>query len=203
MTSNEKAVLEPVVANEGASSDLAESTARVFKTHDQKLVFVTPNSMIARAAVPYVQSALARLTTYNRHNVVREVEFDHPIGNTFVVETTPDDRVVWAQRIGHSGWSRCVLDREPEPCNFITIVMKAYSGNKNHYRLNLVCVGRRRQKEFQELHSHREDKDFTLLVKLSRSYWANHAFIFQPKLIVPGSVMDYNPYAKNPLNCRA
>ena len=142
------------------------------------------NSHLANDAVTLaaVNAALARTRSHNRPFIEEEVEFAHPVGETSCVTTTSDDVVVYAPRIGRNGLTRFVLDRRPEACNKVYVVLKRIEGGQ--YLLITAFVGKRAQPEPFDEKAFSHARDRSQARRDAEIFWSQHALLFDPTKIV-------------------
>jgi hypothetical protein len=115
--------------------------------------------------------ALARIESLGRERCVEEVDFGRVIGETHCVATTPDDKIIYAQRENRLGLSRFAPERKPEPCTAVTVVLwKSDDG----YVLRTAFVGRMAELEPW-------DKNAT---EASVLFWNTHALVPEGSRIV-------------------
>lgn len=93
------------------------------------------------------------------------VDFGNPIGYRECVSTNMNDKIIYKQRQGRYGKTRFVLNRLPEPCNTIFIVLRKIK--KNFYQLITLFIGTKAGKEPWDKHATAFDIEF----------WKNHALI--------------------------
>jgi hypothetical protein len=115
--------------------------------------------------------ALDKIVSHGRERFVEEVNFGWVIGETHCVTTTPDDKIIYAQRENRSGLSRFAPERKPEPCTAVTVVLwKSDEG----YVLRTAFVGYMAEPEPW-------DKNAT---EASVPFWNTHALVPEGNRIV-------------------
>lgn len=113
-------------------------------------------------------------------NVALEIDMGRIIGITNCIETTEDDEVIFARRIGRTSYSRFVKNREPEETNILAIILhKKLRG----YNLWSAWCGKLVPTK----------RDITGKMRTIEGFWDNHALVYDPKIIEPGSERQSRP----------
>lgn len=116
------------------------------------------------------------ITAGDQRIIKTEIDMGRVIGTTDCVKTDRYDDVVYARREGRAWDTRFVLDREPEPCSHITVVMKR---NGDQYKLLTAYIGRMAEKEPDDL-SIRDNLEFMR----AKHYWDSHALVWGRQEVV-------------------
>ena len=103
-----------------------------------------------------------------------EVDFKHPIGFTTCVRVTEDDEVVMVYRKGREGMTPMVKNREAEPCEWLTIILRKEENLENHATLITAYIGAGSPPEPWDK---RLSKD-PLRRAESEAYWSTHALVY-------------------------
>jgi hypothetical protein len=126
------------------------------------------NSLLSRALNDIICSGKAFL--------VEEVDFGRIIGETVCVETGSEDQIVYAKRPKRCGHSRFVLNRTPEPCSSMVILLKK-AEEDDFYVCITAFIGHKAEPEPW-------DRNAT---EKSSVFWSNHALIWGQEEIIPGT----------------
>jgi len=121
--------------------------------------------------------ALARLESLGRDRCVDEIDFGRVIGDTHCVVTTPDDKIVFAQRENRPGLSRFAPERKPEPCTAVTVVLRK---EDEGYVLRTAFVGYKAEPEPW-------DRNAT---EASVLFWNTHALVPEDGQILETATLD-------------
>ena len=125
----------------------------------------------------FLDSALLRIRSEGRRRITETVNLERVLGTVSVLETGPDDEIVWAQRRGKRWLSRFVKNRAPEATSLITVLLvaAAHGGYKlvDAYLGPFVPYEKTNPK-----HGHN---------RVSREFWDNHAFLWSEEWIIPDS----------------
>lgn len=148
-------------------------------------------SYVPKSDVHNVIWALRKVKPNGRKFIEEEVCFPEEIGNSKCVQTNADDDIVFAQRTGRKGLTRFVRGRKPEPSNKVFVVLKRE--REHRYVLITGFVGGRPQPEPWDETAFSHASNPTEAKRLSDAFWANHALIFSPEMIVPGTETDVSP----------
>ncbi|HUS26350.1 MAG TPA: hypothetical protein VMY99_03315 [Nevskiaceae bacterium] len=115
-----------------------------------------------------------------------EVRLDHDmgrdIGYTYVVETTEKDTILYAQRTRDDIFTRFVKNGKPLSTRYLTVILRRDADGA--YELHDTWIGR--------LTPPRPGS--TTETSSSKSYWANHAFVFDGQSLQLRTVTKVCPY---------
>lgn len=149
-------------------------------TKDNKTVGYTAFHMKVHSDVfCFLREAINTLELANSTERFIKVQIDmgREIGVSTCVEVTPEDTFRYAKRIGRNYPTRFVLNRNPVPCQFISVVLKRTPNAKRDYHLLTAYIGTMATKEvhdpkltFEEAHEAHE-------------FWNTHALIWDEKII--------------------
>ena len=128
--------------------------------------------------------ALARIDARGRQFLVEEVVFDHFVGETVCVPTTDADKIVWAKRPNRFGHSRFVKNRQPDPCNAVTIILKQDDQEDGLYVLITAFVGSAAPPEPWDRNATAE----------SGPFWTSHALVWGGDPTLPGTEITECPW---------
>ena len=104
------------------------------------------------------------------------------IGNTYIVETSGKDTILYAQRIRDNVYTRFVKNSAPLPTQHIAVVLSR--DDEGNYELQDTWIGRL----FPPMPgSSNETTD-------SKPYWLNHAFVFNGESIQTRTITRECPY---------
>lgn len=92
--------------------------------------------------------------------------FDNPVGYKECLETTESDIIIYLQRKGRAKVTRFVLDRVPEPCNSVFVVIDRVA-DTNRFVFRTAFVGTKSGREPWDKHANKEDVE----------YWKHHALV--------------------------
>lgn len=105
----------------------------------------------------------------------KEIRFHRNIGYNHCVEITPSDEVVMVYRKGRTGKTPMVKNRTPEPCKFLTIIIKKDQHLKNSYILISCFIGKGSFCEPWDKNIRSAEER-----KMCEEYWRTHALIYNP-----------------------
>lgn len=88
--------------------------------------------------VDLVREVLPTIKLTGETQVVVERDLGRIVGTTNLVETTDEDEIVYAKRIGRSAYSRFAKNREPIPCRFVVVVLR--KGDSGYYLWTAMCA---------------------------------------------------------------
>ncbi|NMC51497.1 hypothetical protein GYA54_02070 [Candidatus Kuenenbacteria bacterium] len=146
-------------------------------------VYDRHSSHLHEEVVPILPEALNKISSGGRDFLKEVVEFGHPIGHSICVATGPGDQIVYAQRTKRFGLSRFVVNREPEECSSVVVILKK-AEDLGGYILITAFVGNLSEPEPW-------DRNAT---PASSVFWANHALIWGCEPVVDGTVTDRCPW---------
>lgn len=148
-----------------------------------ELVVDRYNSHIKTSDIDSVFVALNRVSSEGRQFLEQEVIFPKSVGLTACVSTTSVDEIIFAQRKGRNGLTRFVRGRDSEPCSSVFLVMKRVHNGK--YVVITGFVGSKPEPEPWDDFSRRPAPDVARANSVD--FWANHALVWSPLDIVPGT----------------
>jgi hypothetical protein len=115
-----------------------------------------------------VREAISGIEINQKVNYLeKEVFFDLPIGECEVVETNPDDKIVFRERKNRKGLSRFVVNRQKEQSNILTIVLKRAKEDPRFLTLITAYIDPKAPPEPYDKMADEKAKD----------YWKTHAFV--------------------------
>lgn len=138
-----------------------------------ELVVDRHQSHIHPGVVPLLLDALSRIESSGRQFLVEEVDFGRPIGQTVCVRTGAEDQIVFAKRPRRFGHSRFVLNRTPEECSCVVVILKKAEDNESTYVLITAFIGHRAEPEPW-------DRNAT---EKSAVFWSSQALVFDTEPI--------------------
>ena len=151
------------------------------------------NSHAHHCAVPFLPEALAQIDSQGRQFFIEEVDFGRQIGETICVPTGPGDQIVYARRPNRWGLSRFVLNRQPEPCSSLVVILKK-AEDGNYYVLITAFVGHRPEPEPWDTRAFAKADNPAEAEARARAFWASHALVWGYEPIVPGTVTEECPW---------
>jgi len=150
------------------------------------------NSHLHTGVARLLPDALTRIESAGREFFVEEVDFGRPIGETICVSTGPGDQIVFAKRPKRWGLTRFVLNRTPEQCSSLVVILKA--GDNGGYVLITAFIGHRPQPEPWDRKNFSQQPDPREAEKLARKFWSSHALIWGSEETVPGTETSRCPW---------
>lgn len=107
-----------------------------------------------------------------------ELNFKRPIGHTTCVEVTSKDEVVMVYRKGRPGMTPMVKNRDPKPCEWLTIILRR-DNIANHITLISAFIGSGSTPEPWD----KRLKNNPRAKQRAEAFWATHALIYNEALI--------------------
>jgi len=135
------------------------------------------NSHLREDAARFLPDALARIGAKGREFLIEEVDFGRPIGETICILTGPEDSIMYAKRPKRLGHTRFVMNRAPEPCSSLVVILMAAKEAPGLYVLISAFIGRKAEPEPW-------DKNATAG---SVAFWNTHALVWGHEETVPGT----------------
>jgi len=141
--------------------------------HDGQHVFISSKHMEIHADVfEWLQEAILLMDIPLDDYIKQSIEFNHMIGYTVCVDVDDTDTIVYATRKGRKWSSKLVLNREPEACNTLTVVLKRRGLNKLYLLTAYIgCVAEREEADFNLKNIDERKKSF--------NFWKNKALIYR------------------------
>lgn len=147
----------------------------------EELIITTESHFHDDADIDILKLAAESIITKGLENIKKETQFIFNIGTTNVVQTDPEDKIVWARRKGRKKFSRFVMNKFPKQTNFFTVVAKKIDNNV--YKLITCYRGKLSPPELKPT----GNSDRSII------FWKKHAFAFGSEEI-EGEILSYNPY---------
>lgn len=150
------------------------------------------NSHVHEGIGRFLPEALEKIESKGREFFVEEVDFGRPIGETICVTTGSQDTIVYAKRPGRRGCTRFVLNRTPDECPSLVVILKSIGGGE--YVLISAFIGCRPEPEPWDQRNFQQQANSAEAEKKSREFWANHALIYGVEPIIPGTETEKCPW---------
>lgn len=144
---------------------------------------IIENNHLQKEVIDMLHLALGKIDALGRQYIREEVAFSKTIGKDHCVATRTKDKVLYAKRLGKSGPSRFVKNREPEDTNKFSVVLKQAPGYRQ-YVLVSAFFGRMTPPEVWDRYVFPE----------SRRFWLTHAFIWGSEETHAGTETIFCPW---------
>lgn len=183
VTNNNDTLKKHNINTENAEEDIKQERTFFGKTKDGAEVYDRPNSHFhgeGGLTPGLLGIALSTIDSKDRGFIKEKVKFDHIIGKQSCVSVEPGDDVVMVYRKGRSGMTPMVKNREMEPSNTVTVVLRKDRSirDKNVYETLTSYIGEG---------SPREPWDPNLISEEDRQecedFWHSHALVYDENLI--------------------
>lgn len=126
----------------------------------------------------YLEEAMSRINTCGESFIKLAVQFDYVIGQSTCVQVKSTDNFRYANRLGRKYPTRFVLNREPEPCSTVVIIMKRTPESENYgYRLLTAYIGGLATKEVHDPKLEYEE------AHEANEFWSKHALIWDETIL--------------------
>ena len=132
-----------------------------------------------------VLHAIARISSDNQPHIEREVVFDDDIGVSRCIATNVSDDIIFAQRNGSQGLSRCVRGREPDKSKTVCVMLKRCTPQK--YVLIAGFVGSKPEPELFDSNYFARCPDPAAARHKAQQFWGAHALVWSPDDIIAGT----------------
>lgn len=123
-----------------------------------------------------VREVLPSIELTGDEQIVVEKDLGRVVGTTSLVETTDEDEIVYAKRIGRDSYSRFAKNRELTPCSSIVVVLR--KRDDKYYLWTAMCG--------KMLPEDAYDKD--------SKFNATHALVYDEKLIQVETLTESRPF---------
>lgn len=126
----------------------------------------------------YLEEAMSTIDTNFAPFIKVAVQFDKIVGQSTCVNVHIGDEFKYAKRIGRKYPTRFVLNREPEPCSTVTVIMKRTPNNEKYdYTLLTAYIGELATKEVHDPKLTYEE------VHEAHEFWNSHALIWDESIL--------------------
>lgn len=168
----------------GMEQEPTPSTTCLGELATGEKVFDRPKSHIHEdaALAEYLPQALERIKSNEREFFMESVDFKEAFGRSRCVETTEEDEIVYAQRVGRRGSTRFVKGCATKPTSELTVVLK--KAETGGYIVITAFWGPKPEPEPWDPHA----------TEASEAYWQKHALVWGTEEVVPGTEMSEQEY---------
>ena len=160
----------------------AVSLRKVYRSKDGQPIFNRVNSHLHKGIEPILESIAEQIDCKGRVFIQQEISFNEVIGESILVRLNPGDEVVYAVRKGRKGYSKFVLNRQPEECRTAAIVLKRVDEG---YLIITAFIGRLSAPEPWDKNETAE----------SLPFWNSHALIYGHEDVDEDTFTDICPWA--------
>jgi len=148
-------------------------------TNDGHKVYYSQYHLKVHAdVIQYLEEAVQRIDSKDERFIKVCVDFGKTIGASTCVSVRDGDEFRYAKRIGRKYPTRFVMNREPEPCSTVTVIMKRTPNSENYgYTLLTAYVGGLATKEVHDPHLEYEE------AHEANEFWSKHALIWDETIL--------------------
>jgi len=132
-----------------------------------EFVFDRPRSHLHGEVCSLMPEVLAKVSSHEREILIEQVDLGRIVGQKICIETSPSDKIVYAQRVHRKGLTRFVMGREPEDCSSVVVILKRDADSETY-----VCLS-----AYIGTHSEPEPWD-RFATPQSAEFWMTHALIW-------------------------
>ncbi len=133
-------------------------------------------SHLHAGVIELLPEVLSSTDSRGKANFVREFRFNRVVGINNRVKTGANDEIVFAQRVGRTGLSRFVKNRQPEPTRYVTVVLNRRASGV--YEVLTAYIGSAAPREPWDPRADRE---------VSARFWASEALLWGSEPVVDGT----------------
>lgn len=151
------------------------------------------NSHLHNGISALLPEVLVQVESKGRKFFIEEVNLGRIVGESICVATKPDDQIVFAKRLNRFGHTRFVMNRVPEPCSTVVIILKAADGQLN-YVLVTAFIGTRPEPEPWDRRAFSLQSNSAEAEHQSRAFWGSHALVWGHEEIIPGTEIADCPW---------
>jgi hypothetical protein len=149
-----------------------------------QLVVDRYNSHLHPEVLLLLPEAFERIRLPGEQFMVVQVDFDRIVGNTTCVRTESGNQIVFAQRPKRFGLTRFVMNRKPEPCRSVVVILKKADNLADAFALVTAFIGVKPQPEPWDRNATEKSVEF----------WSDHALVWESEPIIPGTETDICPW---------
>ncbi|HXB02427.1 MAG TPA: hypothetical protein VNV15_06380 [Opitutaceae bacterium] len=151
-------------------------------TQNGKRIHDRPNSHSHLSRVLLVE-AISKIEVNSDEFIMKTVEMGRVVGKSISVTTTPIDQIVYARRKRREGHTRFVLNRQPEDCSRIFLILKRIN-EPDTFILITAYIGDQSEPEPW-------DKNAT---QAAVKFWQNQALVWGSEPIIEGTETQNCPW---------
>lgn len=113
------------------------------------------------------------------------------VGETICIAVSEGDEIVFAQRPGRRGLTKFVRNRNPEPCRYVTVVLKRIPEG---YLLVTGFIGRKAEPEPWDDRHFQQQADPAAAETKARAFWEKRALVMGIEQNIPGTETSACPW---------
>lgn len=147
-----------------------ENTLRLNSANNKIVVVDLEHLYLHEGVIPFLEKVISNLTILQVAIHKETIDMGYQVGFADCVSVGETDEIVYAKRVGRFIYSKFVKNREPEPTNNITVVLKRMSPNK--YKLLTAYIGNSSEKEIEDRSISTEEELNTCI-----AFWNTHALV--------------------------
>lgn len=146
---------------------MEETITDTFFMKDGTWVEKKPGMLVRDTRIlDYLEEVIKEIRPEGRETIEHEHEFDHVVGETLCVETDESSDIVYAIRPSRNGYSKFVMNKDPEPTRYMTVILKK-DDKVGGYTIVTAYFGRLAPREPWGENPTKEQCEF----------WKNHALV--------------------------
>ncbi len=128
--------------------------------------------------IEYLEEAMSKIDSKDESFIKVAVNFNKTIGHSTCVKVQDGDEFRYAKRLGRKYPTRFVMNREPEPCSTVTVIMKRTpNSDKYGYSLLTAYIGGLATKEVHDPKLEYEE------AHEANEFWSKHALIWDEAIL--------------------
>ncbi|WP_332558311.1 hypothetical protein [Clostridium sp.] len=117
------------------------------------------------------------------------IEFPFIVGNCNLIQTKPNDDIVYAKRIGREIYTRFIRNAKAETTNSIIFILNRSKNRIGEYYLITMFPGKQNFKEPEDINISSKEELLDCL-----KFWRDHALVYDESIIDVNSIKRYCPY---------
>jgi cold shock CspA family protein len=166
--------------NHGGKSE-AFNITRAYLSKDEQFVVNRPFNHIHQGIGSKLEEIIKLVSCEERSFLIQQIDYPEDVGKSTCVEVSDNDEIVYAKRDGRKGFTKFVMDRQPEATNSISIVLKK---TQDFYTIITAYYGKHAEAEPWDERANNN----------SINFWKNHALLFGSEPIDASSVTTTCPW---------
>ncbi len=117
------------------------------------------------------------------------IEFSFIVGHCSLIQTKPNDDIVYAKRNGREIYTRFIRNAKAEPTSSIVFILNRSKSSIDEYYLITMFPGEQNFKEPEDINISSKEELLDCL-----NFWKDYALIYDESIVDVNSIKRYCPY---------
>lgn len=159
----------------------AVNITTAYLSEDDYFVVDRPYSHLHDGLKELLPNVIKSITCNDLSFIEKELTYKQPVGYTTCVSVNGQDDIIYAKRVGKTGFTKFVRNRKPELTCCITVILKK---TNDYYTIITAYFGKKSELEPWDQRA----------TPSSAKFWEEHALIFRSNKINPDTLTSICPW---------